>query len=191
MKIIGFFQPIGYEITSQLLQDGLEVEVYDFQDLLELSELEEEMILSIGRNANFTYQTINNLSRNNNETEGIKTIVCFNNEIKNVEKYKRYLENIPPESTLLLFSEELKTMVEKNFKYFKQFIIPPTIAKWMKSKEIQMVNPPVLASKVSRHIINSFILSENKSSDGNEIHSVLQEEVEEVIRFNNNYHFLK
>ncbi len=56
--VVGALSFVGYHLVQKLLLEGTEVIALDVESLLELSPLNEEKLLLIGRHANFSYHSI-------------------------------------------------------------------------------------------------------------------------------------
>jgi len=56
--VVGALSFVGYHLVQKLLLEGTEVIALDIESLLELSPLNEEKLLLIGRHANFSYDSI-------------------------------------------------------------------------------------------------------------------------------------
>lgn len=56
--VVGALSFVGYHLVQKLLLEGVEVIAFDVESLLELSPLNEEKLLLIGRHANFSYHSI-------------------------------------------------------------------------------------------------------------------------------------
>lgn len=56
--VVGALSFVGYHLVQKLLLEGAEVIALDAESLLELSPLNEEKLLLIGRHANFSYHSI-------------------------------------------------------------------------------------------------------------------------------------
>lgn len=56
--VVGALSFVGYHLVQKLLLEGVEVIALDVESLLELSSLNEEKLLLIGRHANFSYHSI-------------------------------------------------------------------------------------------------------------------------------------